>query len=84
MFVAIVYAKCLEKYFAQDFYKSLDDPELLVDDKYFVQYSKDLETYDSILDNIGDILSYKSVEKTVKYFKKEFLVDCEDILWSLQ
>lgn len=78
-----MYAKCLEKFFNEDFYKSLDDPELLVDDKYFKPYSKDLETYNVILDTIGDVLSYKSVEKTVQYFKKEFLVDCEDMLWNL-
>ncbi len=82
-FVAIVYAKCLEKYFAQDFYNSLDDPELLVDDKYFKPYSEALETYNNILDGIGtNILEYPSTEKTVNYFKKEFLVD--DKLWSLQ
>lgn len=82
-FVAIIYAKCLEKYFAQDFYKSLDDPELLVDDKYFKPYSEALETYNNILNVIGtNILEYHSTEKTINYFKKEFLVDGE--LWSLQ
>lgn len=77
-FVAIVYAKCLEQYFAQDFYKSLDDDQLIPDDPYFVPYSTDCQTYNIILDNISkDVLSYDSTKKTVEYFKKEFLVDVD-------
>lgn len=33
-FVAIVYAKCLEKYFGGSFFEYLNDPELLPDDTY--------------------------------------------------
>ena len=74
-FVAIVYAKCLEKYFDKDFYQALDDEELLPDDKYFLPYSKSKYIYDQILTQLqDDILSYKHTEKTVQYFKKEFLV----------
>lgn len=74
-FVAIVYAKCMEKYFNQDFYVNLDDFELLVDDKYFVTYSNDQKLYDEILEEIGDIWQYESINKTVEYFKKEYMVD---------
>jgi hypothetical protein len=73
-FVAIVYAKCLEKYFKIPFYEALDYDDLLYDDKYFVKYSDSKHIYDNIIKRIGDIWQYKSIDKTVDYFKKEFLV----------
>lgn len=73
-FVAIVYAKCLEKYFKQDFYQSLDDIELLPDDPSFIPYNMSKKVYDLVLQEIGDIWKYKSIEKTVDYFKQEFLI----------
>ena len=73
-FVAIVYAKCLEKYFNIPFYESLDYEDLLFDDKYFVKYSDNNDVYDKIIEKIGDIWQYKSIDKTVEYFKKEFLL----------
>jgi len=73
-FVAIVYAKCLEKYFSIPFYESLDYEDLLFDDKYFVKYSDNNDVYDKIIEKIGDIWQYKSIDKTVEYFKKEFLL----------
>lgn len=74
-FVAIIYAKCLEKYFHQNFYEMLNDKDLLPDDKFFITYQNDKVLYDNILDNIGEIWKYDSINKTVDYFKKEFLVD---------
>lgn len=73
-FVAIVYAKCLEKYFGGSFFEYLNDPELLPDDTYFKVYSQDKSTYDNIINRIGDIWQYSSICKTVNYFKKEFLI----------
>lgn len=73
-FVAIVYAKCLEKYFGGSFFEYLNDPELLPDDTYFKVYSQDKSTYDNIINRIGDIWKYPSICKTVNYFKKEFLI----------
>ena len=75
-FVAIVYAACFEKFFNEDFYKMLNDDELLPDDKYFVPYHKAKETYDNIFSviNCNEVLSYVSTQKTVEYFKKEFLL----------
>lgn len=73
-FVAIVYAKCLEKYFGGSFFEYLNDPELLPDDTYFKIYSQDRSTYDNIINRIGDIWQYPSICKTVNYFKKEFLI----------
>jgi len=79
-FVAIVYAKCLEKYFSIDFYESLNDEELLPDDKFFVKYEKSKDIYDRILSEIkiDSLLSLPSVQKTVEYFKKEFLINGTD------
>jgi len=74
-FVAIVYAKCMEKYFNENFYEMLNDPDLLPDNKYFITYEKDKNTYDSVLVLLKkDILDYPSTQKTENYFKKEFLV----------
>lgn len=73
-FVAIVYAKCLEKYFGGSFFEYLNDPELLPDDIYFKIYSQNKSTYDNIINRIGNIWQYPSICKTVNYFKKEFLI----------
>lgn len=74
-FVAIIYAKCLEKYFNIDFYESLNDKELLPDDCYFTIYNDSKDIYDNVIENIGDIWQYNSINKTVEYFKKEFLIN---------
>ena len=74
-FVAIVYAKCIEKYFHINFYDALNDNELLPDDKYFKTYNESKDIYDKVLESIGDIYQYDSIDKTVKYFKQEYLID---------
>lgn len=77
IFVAIIYAKCLEEFFKVPFYEALDDDDLLPDDKYFkdYKYSKYKKEYDKILLKIGNIWQYDSILKTIDYFKKEFLID---------
>ena len=74
-FVAIVYAKCIEKYFHINFHDALNDEELLPDDKYFKTYNESKDIYDKVLESIGDIYQYDSIDKTVKYFKQEYLID---------
>ena len=74
-FVALVYAKLLEKYFGVDFYTVLEDKELLPDDIFFVTYNNSREIYDSVLKIIGNPLDYEAAEKTKKYFYQEFMVD---------
>lgn len=74
-FVAIIYAKCMEKYFGINFIEALNDKELLPDDKYFQPYDNDKELYDYVLNNVKNIWKYKSINKTVDYFKKEFLIN---------
>ena len=74
-FVAIVYAKCIEKYFHINFYDVLNDEELLPDDKYFKTYNESKDIYDKVLESIGDIYKYDSIDKTVKYFKQEYLIN---------
>lgn len=78
--VALVYAALLNKYFNEDFYEVLSDPDLLYgNDPYFVPYTKDKETYDRILETLGGCdnipLSGPLVDHTVRYFFKECLGD---------
>jgi hypothetical protein len=74
-FVAIVYAKCLEHYFNVPFYEALDTPDLLIDDEYFVPYSKNKHVYDLVVDKLDNLWYYQSINKTVNYFKEEFLIE---------
>ena len=74
-FVAIVYAKCIEKYFHINFYDALNDEELLPDDKYFKTYDESKDIYDKVLESIDNIYKYDSIDKTVKYFKQEYLIN---------
>lgn len=78
--VAIIYALFIEKYFGEDFYISLNDPELLCsNDKYFKPYSASSKIYDQILENIKfkqdkfEINTKLSqIESTRNYFMREF------------
>ena len=74
-FVAIIYAKCIEKYFHINFYDALNDKELLPDDKYFKTYNESKDIYDKVLESIDNIYKYDSIDKTVKYFKQEYLIN---------
>ena len=71
----LYHAKCIEKYFHINFYDALNDNELLPDDKYFKTYNESKDIYDKVLESIGDIYQYDSIDKTVKYFKQEYLID---------
>ena len=73
-FVAIVYSKCIEKFFNINFYTVLNDKELLPDDRFFKTYSEASEIYDKVLKKITDIWEYKSINATLKYFYQEFLI----------
>ena len=78
--VGICYAKWLKQYFAENFYESLNDPDLLFgNDPYFVVYEKDKNTYDAILNNIGfDFDETMGIIPDIKkYFIEEFLIDYE-------
>ena len=74
-FVAIVYAKMLEKYFNIPFYEGLSQDDLLIEDKWFIPYKKSQDTYDAIIKQIPeDFLTLKSTRKTRQYFSEEFLI----------
>lgn len=73
-FVAIVYAKLLEKHFDENFYDCLDDEGLLPDDYFFVPYNRNRNVYNAVLSRIGNPLEYKAAEKTKEYFYQEFLL----------
>jgi len=73
--VAICYARWLNQHFGEDFYESLNDPELLHgNDPYYVPYEQDKDTYNKILNAVGfnfneDIGIIPDVKM---YFLKEF------------
>lgn len=75
IFVAIVYARCLERYFDIPFKEALNIPDLLEDDMFFQPYKAIPDIYDEVVDKVGNIWLYSSIEKTVGYFKKEFLIE---------
>lgn len=79
--IAIHYASWLEDFFGVDFYETLNDPDLLPDDPYFVPYSEDKGSYEDILkilDHVGeDIISEDQpyLKMTREYFLQEFMLD---------
>jgi hypothetical protein len=73
--VAICYARWLNQHFSEDFYESLNDPELLHgNDPYYVPYEQDKDTYNKILNAVGfDFNEEIGIIPDVKmYFLKEF------------
>lgn len=78
--VAIIYAKLLEHYFNEDFYKTLNDPDLLYNnDKFFVPYDHDSHLYDHILSRISLDFdrSLSQIDTTIQYFEQEFFIGQE-------
>lgn len=79
--VALVYAKLLEKYFGEPFYDALNHPSLLLGDKFFVPYSKNPDLYNRVIAKMDEQKLWDfenntldTVQATVNYFKKEFLL----------
>lgn len=80
-FVAIVYAKLLEQYFKIPFFSGLNQNDLLIEDPWFQPYPKKKELYDKVLEQIPeDFIKLEACQKTIAYFKEEFLIgaDCKD------
>ena len=79
IFVNIIYATLLERYFGRPFYESLDDSSLLDDSPIVVVYSQIKGVYDRVLYGLGsvDITLLPSTQSTVEYFRREFLIDGE-------
>ena len=78
--VGICYAKWLNQYFAEDFYESLNDVDLLFgNDPYFVPYEKDKNTYDEIINIIGFNFdeTLGIIPDIKKYFIEEFSINYE-------
>lgn len=76
-FVAIVYEFCMQKYFHVAGMLNADD--LLDKDEFFVPYYKKPEVYNRILSELylRDIRIFGNphIEKTINYFKQEFLIE---------
>jgi hypothetical protein len=78
--VGICYAKWLNQYFAEDFYESLNDVDLLFgNDPYFVPYEKDKNAYDEIINIVGFNFdeTLGIIPDIKKYFIEEFLINYE-------
>lgn len=77
VFVNIIYCYFLNKVFGVDFYQALDDRSVLFDSPYPILYHEKREAYDAILAKTLDkIITYDSIKPTVRYFEREFLLDC--------
>lgn len=74
--VAIIIATMINKVYGDDFFETLDDPELLYgQDDFFVPYNEDKVTYDSILQELRNIPNWIEggwAPKTVEYFYLEY------------
>jgi hypothetical protein len=76
--VAILYAMWIQEEFGEDFYEVLDDPELLYNnDPYFVPYSHDQATYDSIIYDLPQDMTGGMIPDIRRYFEEEFLLNAE-------
>lgn len=76
--VAICYATWIADDFDEDFYDTLNDPELLPHDPYFVPYEDDKYTYDAIIEAIGEIDMTGMVPDIYEYYKEEILESVEE------
>jgi hypothetical protein len=76
--VGICYARWLSEHFGGQPIDYLEDPELLYgNDPYFVNYSRDTETYNHILKSIGGWtfdVSAGMVPDVYQYFLEEFMI----------
>ncbi len=78
--VAIIYALLIEKIFSVNFYRSLNDPDLLCgNDPFFSPYEKNKDIYDQILRRVAGknksvILNpeFPQIQATLFYFAEEF------------
>jgi hypothetical protein len=72
--IAIIYAFMIQEVYGEDLYESLNDPELLPQDDFFVTYEEDSETYDAILTKLEEIPDWIKggwAPRTVEYFYAE-------------
>lgn len=81
VFVNIVYATLMEKYFGRPFYESLDDAEYLDDSPIVVVYSQIKGVYDKVLEGLNgvDVTQLPSTQSTIDYFRREFLIEEETV-----
>lgn len=73
--VAICYASWITRDFGEDFYETLNDPELLMcNDPYFIPYEQDKDQYDAIIDHISIPPDHKGMVPDIyQYYQKEIL-----------
>ena len=73
--VAICYASWIARDFGEDFYETLNDPELLMcNDPYFVPYDESKDVYDAIIQQISIPPGHKGMVPDIyQYYTKEIL-----------
>jgi len=73
--VAIIYATMINQVYGDDFYETLNDPDLLYgQDRCFVPYGEDPTNYDAIIERLKQIPNWIEngwAPKTVEYFHLE-------------
>lgn len=78
VFCAIVYAYFLHHYFGLNFRSCLENPDLMPDSPTILTYGQKPNVYDYVLQNMENVERYPSIQKTVQYFKQEFLIHERD------
>ena len=76
--VAICYAYWISEDFDEDFYETLNDPELLMYDPYFVPYEEDKYTYDAIIEEVMPFEFDGMVPDIYEYYKEEILESVDE------
>lgn len=92
MCVAIIYAKLLEKYFGEEFYAALNDPDLLFgNDLHFIPYQQQRVAYNLAIADLNrrgileelEKTTISQVAKTILHFYYEFsIILPEDVAWA--
>lgn len=80
--VAVCVAYLVHRHFGEDFYETLDDPDLMNgNDKYFKTYSEDREVYDRIIEQMPEELDFSNYRMSLTYniVMKEYMLDKEGL-----
>lgn len=72
---SLIYAMLKQKHFGGNFYKYLDDNNLVYDNMYFKKYSENKSLYDEILKTIVDVFFY-DISVIEKEFNNEYFNNC--------
>ena len=80
--VAICSAYLVSRFFGEDFYSTLDDPNLMNgNDKYFKPYSEDKAIYDEIIAKMPKELDFSNyrMSLTERFITQEYMMDSDGL-----